>query len=455
MSLRERFIESWSENGLNVKPLLVYSSNDHHMLLNPECGSTVFINSDLLDMLLMKNLSEDFAFLLIQRGMASYDKSRQPVCIDHPKYPHFFMLDLTQNCNLNCKYCFRELSKNAVYMTDDKLLKICDELVKYWKRHPKIRLHIQAWGGEPLLRFDQIALIRRFFDEQGMDPNIEIETNGTLIDDKVAEKLRNLRVRVGVSVDGDPAVQNVQRPDMAGNPTSGKIEAGIQSLRKYYGDELGTITVITRNTSARLHTILDYFINVLHLTGIKFNPLRDTGKGENLSLNNDELAAFVKELLTMLIHYVKAGTNIIEQNISQRLRNIVYRPCDNICNSCGCQGGFAMVTIDHNGDVFPCEMSDFEDMKIGNIETETIEVMVDALEERKNRYFTPREFDQCKACPWRFYCRGGCKSAVIFATGNVQAIDETECIINRTLYPLLIQLLLEDADVAKKLMGMN
>lgn len=455
MSLKERFIEGWSENGLAVKPLMAYSSNDHHMLLNPECGSTVLINSDLMDMVLKKNLTEDVAFLLIQRGMASYDESRQPFCVEHPKYPHFFMLDLTQNCNLNCRYCFRELSKNAVYMTNDMLLKICEKLAEYWRRHPENRLHIQAWGGEPLLRLEQIEMMRQFFDERGMDPNIEIETNGTLINDRTAEKLRSLRIHVGVSVDGDPAVQNVQRPDMGGNPTSERIEAGIRSLRKYYGDEFGSITVVTRNTAERLHEILDYFINVLHLTGIKFNPLRETGKGDQLSLSEEELAAFVKELLEALVQYIKAGVKIIEQNISQRLRNIVYRPCDNICNACGCQGGFAMVTIDHNGDVFPCEMSDFEDMKIGNIQTETIEEMVSALDEGSNRYFAARKFEQCKECPWRFYCRGGCKSAVIFAAGSTQAIDETECIINRTLYPLLIELLLKEPDIARKLMGMN
>ncbi len=453
MTLLEEYCPGWQKNGLTIYPFYCYTYDRHHMLLNPECGTTLFLDDNLENLIKPGCITEDLAFLFVQRGLATYDNSRPPLRISHPQFPHFFMLDLTQNCNLNCLYCFRELSRQPVCMSDDMLLKICHHLIAYWQRHPEIQLHIQAWGGEPLLLVDQIAMIRHAFDEAGMNPNIEIETNGTLIDEQIAKQLRELRIHIGVSIDGDPIVQNQQRPTLVGKPTSKRVELGIASLRKYYGDEFGSITVVTQNTAARLHEILDYFVNTLHLTGIKFNPLRETGDYRHLSLSEAELAVFEEKLLGELINYVKSGVRIVEQNICQRLRNIVYRPCDNICNSCGCQGGYAMVVVDHNGDVYPCEMSDFPDLRIGKIDTEFIEDMVNIPSDHTNRYFAPREFAQCKGCPWHFYCRGGCKSASLFSTGHTQIIDKAECVINRTLYPLLIQLLMEEPDIASKLMG--
>ena len=453
MTMLEEFCPGWQENGLTIHSFYRYTYNGHHMLLNPEYGTTLFLENKLKELIQPGHITENLAFLLVQRGMASYDHSRRPQQIHHPQFPHFFMLDLTQNCNLNCLYCFRDLSSKPICMSDDMLLKICNHLIAYWSRHPEIHLHIQAWGGEPLLQVDQIAMIRRAFDEVGMNPNIEIETNGTLIDEQIAKQLKELRIHIGVSIDGDPVVQNQQRPTLGGKPTSEKVESGIQSLHKFYGDEFGSITVVTKNTAARLYEILDYFVNTLHLTGIKFNPLRETGDYGQLSLSEAELAEFEKKLLEALVSYVKSGAKITEQNICQRLRNLVYRPCNNICNSCGCQGGYAMVTIDHNGDVYPCEMSDFPDMRIGKINVDLIENMVNIPDDNTNRYFAPREFVQCKECPWHFYCRGGCKSASIFSTGHTQAIDKAECVINRTLYPLLIQLLMEEPEIAAKLMG--
>lgn len=449
MSADYTIYPGWELDGLHVSSLDVFERDEHFMLLNPEIGTTLFIDRDLMRHFEHKKIPKELAFLMVQRGLATYSHSRSVSKIEHPANPHFFMLDLTKRCNLSCKYCFRALDEQGESMTDEMLMNICEKLYSYWKRHPEIQLYIQAWGGEPLLRVDQILSIRSFFKEKGLHPTIDVETNGTLIDDVMAQQLKESDIHVGISIDGDAILQNNQRPFKNGKPTSERLSSALSSLHKFYGDKFGSITVITRGTMARLSEIMDYFVNTLHLYSMKFNPLRNAGDYDQLSLTDDELISFEENLFHEVFNYIKAGKKCREKNILQKLHNLVNRPCDNICNSRGCQGGYAMLTIDAQGDVYPCELTDFADYRIGNINNQTIEEMVRCAANGGNSYFEERTFERCDQCPWLFYCHGGCKSAAIFAKRNLQTIDETECLVNRTIYPLLVDLLLRDPELAQ------
>ena len=67
--------------------------------------------------------------------------------------------------------------------------KICQELINYWKNNPSFHLSIQPWGGEPLLEYPLILKIRENFKAAGLDPEIVIETNATLITSDIAKGL--------------------------------------------------------------------------------------------------------------------------------------------------------------------------------------------------------------------------------------------------------------------------
>ena len=40
-----------------------------------------------------------------------------------------------------------------------------------------------------------------------------------------------------------------------------------------------------------------------------------------------------------------------------------------ICSSSGCSGGRRMITFDINGDIFPCDVTDYPEERMGNIDT--------------------------------------------------------------------------------------
>lgn len=394
-------------------------------------------------------ISDYLAYVMVQRGMASFHNSRPIIDASNTICPSLFLIDMTKSCNLNCIYCFRKISRKSQEINSAQLKFVTQALINYMKSHPGLRVTIQPWGGEPLLKFDLILMMRRLFDEASLHPEIIIETNGTLINMEIAQAINSHNIHVGISIDGNALVHDLQRPMLNGNPSLIMVKNGIQNLRKV-GIQFGVITVVTQNTLANLDAIINYYAYDLKLNCIKLNLMRKTNLNRNLAIDSEEINSYSEKLLNCLYKLYKEGVHIIEQNVRQRILNLTCRPDNTICNACGCQGGYRMLSVDPEGDVYPCELTDYPEFKMGSI-SEPIDAIVERAVKRKKGYFELRREDKCVDCPWLYFCRGGCKTAALYNYGSISFIDETECLLNKSLYPKLVQILLNDSMFAEYL----
>ena len=434
---------------LEIRDLYLITDDDSGFLICPECGTTLLLDNTSVRSILQGKVTNHLAFVMVQRGMASYRFSRPIAAVSGLIRPSFFLIDMTKSCNLNCLYCFRELDRDLPSMKKTQMIRITEALIRHMREHSGMPVSIQAWGGEPLLKLDMILLMRHMFDEAGLVPEIAIETNGTLISKETAKLITEANIHVGISIDGNSLVHDLQRPMIGGSPSLNRVENGIKNLRDAGCRNFGTITVVTRNTLRHLEEIIDYFAKDLHLKSIKFNLMRKTDHNEGLAIDPDEIESYADRLLNHIYHLYKNGIFIREQNIRQRLLNLTCRPDNNICNACGCQGGRRMLSIDPEGSVYPCELTDYQTFRMGSVE-ESFDRMAQRAAESGKGYFEPRNLESCKDCPWFYYCKGGCKSAALYAYGQVTNIDETECRLNKTLYPRLVNILLNDTMFADK-----
>jgi len=104
---------------------------------------------------------------------------------------------LTNVCNLNCPYCYdkinRTWSEDMSLDTVEQTIKLFNGRVREWIWH----------GGEPLLMgadwLRQASNIVRQYDP---DVRIEIQTNGTLINEDIIEFFKEFNIRPGLSFDG-------------------------------------------------------------------------------------------------------------------------------------------------------------------------------------------------------------------------------------------------------------
>lgn len=442
-----KYIDGFSNESITFTGAYCFSSerSDYHFLLGKN-GCSIIIDSELLGSLLNKEISENFMFKLVQHGMASAEGSTFP----HDEYeelckgdcipePLFFIIDITKKCNLNCIYCFRDLNDRRT-ITMETLEDICRYILKLAHEMKRSSINIQLWGGEPLLAFEQIEYVCSFFKAADVHAVIDIETNGTLITDEIAEKLYDMGIRVGISIDGLPEHQNRQRPTADNRQSMPLLQKGIDSLRKYYGNNVGGITVITKYNYKDIAEIIKYYICTLGILNIKFNIVKDNPNASEMSvgLTLPQVSEFAEKLCDVVELYNALGIPFAESNISTRLDNLNLRMNSSCCISNGCKGGRALISIDMRGDVYPCDMTDHPELKIGSIYDPTpLGKQIMSCRDT-NVFFKKKHLENCAVCPWIYYCKGGCTSRIRYSDFS-SGIDEVECAFNRTVYPRLVR----------------
>lgn len=450
--MEQRIIAGFENEKLCMFDIMAFIDGNKCALLNNKNGTIAAVERECLDSIESHDIDNELAFFLVQRGLAKYDNSREISENCEVIRPEFFLIDLTKKCNLACKYCFREFADDYPEMSAEMVDCICDSLIGYWRENPSLKISIQAWGGEPLLCLPLILQIRKRFNEVKLYPQIVMETNATLISKEVAEKLFENHIELGISIDGNSKVHDSQRPFVGGQASLAKVEDGIKNLRSVGYTGFGTITVVTRYTMDHLEDIIEYFVG-MSIRSIKFNMMRKNKRNMELAPNIEQFGDYIERLLKCMYSLYKKKIPFVEQNIAQRMLNLMYRPNNNICNSYGCHGGYRMLSIDSKGKIFPCELSDCEDYCIGTIENNNYIGMVKEAIERNHEYFKKKDINDCVDCPWRYFCRGGCKAAVKYNTGALGDFDKTECAFNKALYPKLVKILLNEPDYAEYLVN--
>ena len=161
------------------------------------------------------------------------------------KYPRTIMLNLTDDCNLACKYCFveqhphnmsLETAKDAIQYTYNNIKYLKEKNLLQDLMNPKkdgtIRYHINFFGGEPLLRYNQVIVPLVEYVETTY-PNIfefGITTNVTLLDKEKVDFFAQHKIGILTSIDGAEITQCYNRPCRNGDNSFKLVEKNI----KYY-----------------------------------------------------------------------------------------------------------------------------------------------------------------------------------------------------------------------------
>jgi len=108
-------------------------------------------------------------------------------------------INITDQCNLRCRHCWVSAGPGAAGGRAQELTR--EEIVGFVRDAiPHGLRNVNITGGEPFARWDMLDIIS---DIRALSIGISMETNGTLIDEKIAATLNELGVYcVAVSLDG-------------------------------------------------------------------------------------------------------------------------------------------------------------------------------------------------------------------------------------------------------------
>ncbi len=442
----EYWINGFNEGRFNFLGAYCVYESDRSMLLSKNRTSMILSHS-LLKSIKDHQVSSDLKFKLVERFMASYDDFSLPIQSE-TRPLNYFIIDITKKCNLDCIYCFRKRECHET-ITEGQLNLILDRIYHYCESNNIRFICIQMWGGEPLIAFERIEQVYLFFSNKEVNCKIDIETNGTLITDEVAQKLYKMNVSIGISVDGSSRTHNRQRTFIGRKPSFESVKNGILCLKNYYGNRISSLTVITKYNINHLKEMLSDMVFSLGLRSFKFNIVRDNRNADEggLSPSLVQVQNFYEELINEMLSYYQMGIIISEGNIMARLSNLLTASTENYCCSKGCNGGKKLVSIDFNGDVYPCELTDYKELKLSNI-SDSEPFQQDLLFQKSKNFNFEKWEEDCKDCPWQCYCCGGCSSR-LFYNGQKSGIDKYECTVNKTIYPKLAEILCEFPQIWK------
>lgn len=152
-----------------------------------------------------------------------------------------FVLKVHSRCNLACTYCYVYRSADQTWkirparMSRKTVVQTVERIAEHVQAHELRRIQIVLHGGEPLLAgSDLIAFLSSSAREAMVETKVDVQvhTNGTLLDEATLRVLHEYGVRVGVSFDGDPATHDAHRIHRNGRGSYAEVAQGLKLLRR-------------------------------------------------------------------------------------------------------------------------------------------------------------------------------------------------------------------------------
>lgn len=340
---------------------------------------------------------------LVRRGILSTSGRVRPPEPDPVRLANV-TLNLTNRCNLHCRWCYNE-RRELVELPIDTLL----DALEASKGLLSEDASFIVLGGEPLL--EPLRLLRAIERAEGLfQPPTLFSTNGTLLTDKVIHELTRRRVQVQVSLDGSRA----ERHD--GVRGLGVFASAVSGIRRLTQAGVYTILslVYTRESAQDLEGFLDLAVE-LGANEARFIPLRAIGKGrEHAPLLPDQLATF-EHLLGVLARRPELARLLVRDYFSILVTQLAIG-----APRLNCGLGRSVVFLDPDGSVYPCPNHVSPAFLVGNLREQSLEeLMVTApvlRDVRESRHV--HAYSRCRSCAFRCWCAGDCRGEVLALRGN-------------------------------------
>lgn len=259
-------------------------------------------------------------------------------------------LMLCQECNLRCTYCYGEGGEyhDRGKMTYEVGKKAIDKGFLYNKESSKISFVF--FGGEPLLCFDKIQVFTEYALQQGKrygkEVRFSITTNAILLNDYIAQFLKEHRFSITVSIDGTEESTNINRFYANKKGAYKDILEGIKVLQKNHVPFVvrGTITSKTLNVFENWKHLYD-----LGNLGAYFSPAVNMMKPQDFDV-------YYEQIVKMTDHYMEClrRGNIREALCLKNINNIMMKIHKGGVRIKNCGANSKMLAVDIHGQYYPC-----------------------------------------------------------------------------------------------------
>ncbi|OIP40709.1 hypothetical protein AUJ95_04265 [Candidatus Desantisbacteria bacterium CG2_30_40_21] len=296
----------------------------------------------------------------------------------------------TSKCNLNCVHCYNSSSINpqSGEMPLDDAMGVLQRLRDYGVED------LNYGGGENTM-VPQFWTIARYAKKLGFHQSLT--TNGTLMDEAMADDCAELFDDVGVSIDFHQAMDNDKfRLSMGGGTFTKAVHAAKLLVERKVNME---VVMCLNRLNCKPETLqgMIEMCEGLGVGSLRMNTFRPVGRGEydtQLTMNPQELEQAYRFFFDKMS---KNSTKITTPDPLFSLLGGQYM------TDIGCPCGKTSMRIQSNGDVTPCV---FMPISAGNILRDSIDDIHNS--ELFQRFQHQEPIGKCTICPRWNICKGGC-----------------------------------------------
>ncbi|MCL2045364.1 MAG: radical SAM protein [Oscillospiraceae bacterium] len=314
----------------------------------------------------------------------------------------------TGKCNISCKYCYACDAPKS-----DMTFDTAKRAIRLMGNAP---FDIQISGGEPLLNIKLIEQILKYASSLDRGVEFAIQTNGILLNDKIAELFKRYKVAIGVSLDGKPETNEYLRGSTI------EVIEGIKLLREH-NLMLNLNCVVSDYNVDRLCEMVDMALYLGNVRGIGLDLLRSAGRAsQNEALiRSADANALVSGLNALHDYLAKVNTLIPRKIVLREFEKARAQYGKNVESRdyCYASSGRSFVVLP-NGDCYPCG-SLIKDPKyyMGNVSGSVSPIPIECS-----------TAPECKYCKHMDYCTGGCPARTVLSGG----FSELDCIVKKVAF---------------------
>jgi radical SAM protein with 4Fe4S-binding SPASM domain len=331
----------------------------------------------------------------------------------------YFQWHITNRCNFRCVHCYQEDYSISYEMSLGELKSVADKLIQAlykWKKKGRIAIT----GGEPLVKRELFPLLE-YLEQAEEVSSLDVLSNGTLINDKVANKLQNFSKlrRVQISLDGArPEIHDAIRGD-------GAFEEAVRGIRilRQHGIKVYIMFTLQRCNVKDIPLLFDLAMKE-DISGLTVERLVPCGSGLQIKdqlLSPEEIRdvfqyisdradlEYEKGNQFLILKYRTLWVNIDSERAKADVNTPIHKELGAICSI-----GIDSLCILPDATVLPCRRLN---IPIGNLKQDSIfkiwytsDVLWKIRDKRNLK-------GKCNSCEFIPRC-SGCRAMAYACTGD-------------------------------------
>jgi uncharacterized protein len=322
------------------------------------------------------------------------------------------VLNVTNQCNLACTYCYEYGEDKIVDTEHGKQSKFMSEAtaresVEFLLKESGQIAHMTFFGGETLLNFPvlktTVAYARKRAAEVGKTIDFSLTTNATLLQPEIIEFLAENEIGVTISMDGPRELQNRFRVFHNGSGSYDMVAPKIKELLKRHRSRpIGARVTLTSET-IDVTRIYRHLTEEFGFWEVGFAPVT-TSPNQQYAISDggfDRMLGQFRELAFEFQEHVAASKHHGFSNIKDTLEEIHK----GVSKAYPCGAGLGLMGVSTDGDVAVCHRFAGSDAhKLGTVK--------DGINRETQQEFLEHHHindkTDCHTCWARPLCAGGC-----------------------------------------------